>query len=63
VSNFQLNEIYTPPNGLPAADIVFIHGLSDAFESCWQNEASSDETIWPIWLSEALPGVSIWGVD
>ena len=63
MSNFQLNEIYTPPNGLPAADIVFLHGLSDAFESCWQSFSSSDETIWPIWLSEVLPGVSIWGVD
>jgi pimeloyl-ACP methyl ester carboxylesterase len=63
VSNFQLNEIYTPPNGLPAADIVFLHGLSDAFESCWQSFASSDETVWPVWLSEAFPGVSIWGVD
>lgn len=63
MSNFQLNEIYTPPNGLPTADIVFLHGLSDAFESCWQSFSSSDETIWPIWLSEALPGVAIWGVD
>jgi len=42
---------------------VFLHGLSDAFESCWQSFSSSEETIWPVWLSEAFPGISIWGVD
>ena len=63
MSDFYLNEIYTPPNGLPAADIVFLHGLSDAFESCWQSFSSSEETTWPLWLSEVFPGISLWGVD
>lgn len=63
LSIFQLNEIYTPPNGLPAVDVIFMHGLGDAFESCWQNLSGSSGDVWPVWLSEAFPGISIWGLD
>jgi len=63
LSDFQLNEIYTPPNGLPVADIVFIHGLGDGFKSCWQNTSGSEGDVWPIFLAEKFPGMSIWGLD
>jgi len=63
LSSFHLNEIYTPPNALPAADIVFLHGLGDAFKTCWQNSSSTDDEIWPVWLAESFPGVAIWGLD
>lgn len=63
MSDFQLNEIYSPPNGLPAVDVVFIHGLGDAFESCWQNTSRGSGDVWPVWLSEVFPGIAIWGLD
>lgn len=63
MSVFQLNEIYTPPNGLPAVDVIFMHGLGDAFENCWQNPSGSSGDVWPVWLSESFPGISIWGLD
>ena len=40
-----------------------MHGLGDAFESCWQNSSGDAGDIWPVWLSGAFPGVSIWGLD
>jgi len=63
LSDFQLNEIYTPPNGLPVADVIFLHGLGDAFKTCWQNTSGEAGDVWPIFLSQKFPGISIWGLD
>lgn len=48
---------------MPNADIVFLHGLGDAFKTCWQDSSGSKGDIWPIWLAEKFPGVAIWGLD
>lgn len=62
MSQPTIQEIYSPPNGISALDIIFIHGLSDNFSDCWRQQGQKGK-VWPLWLNDEFPSASIWSVE
>ncbi|MEM9435306.1 MAG: AAA-like domain-containing protein [Pseudomonadota bacterium] len=57
----KLHVVQQTKSQTPAGEIVFVHGLGgDAFGT-WQSDG--EETFWPQWLGDDLPGLNIYSLD
>jgi pimeloyl-ACP methyl ester carboxylesterase len=46
---------------MPQLDVVFVHGLKGDSRATWAGESDrGDETFWPEWLAQDVPGVGVW---